>query len=507
MSFLKKTNVNPSGGTAATDSDEQLFASLQEKKKKKKKRLIITIVSVVLVLAVLAVVGVISARRRVMTMMASENDVSTARAERGMISTTVSGAGYLANVDEEEYTLPSGVEIDEIEVNINDRVKEGDLIASVEISSVMQAMVDMQDAIDELDSKIDDARSDAVDTYIASGVEGTIKTIYAKKGDNIMDVMSKHGCVAVVTLPNGTDIRISGLAGTVSYLYLSEGSKVYNGTVIMALTDTAFSANYDAYVKEREEKQDLLLKLVKIYNDGAVLAPYDGSVSSIDYDETADYSEQDTFSVVTMSPDKQMNVSISVDESSILSLKTGQTADITISSIGDDTYSGEVTEIEKTASSSSGVTRYTAVITLDKTEDMLPGMTAKVVISIGGVKDALIIPADALHQTSSTSYVYTSYDEQTGQFGGMVEVVAGISNSNSVEILSGLNEGDTVYYIESEDNPFAMMGFGGGMPGGAPGGFSGGAPSGFSGGGSGGFPGGGSGGPGGGSGGFPGGGR
>ena len=101
---------------------------------------------------------------------------------------------------------------------------------------------------------------------------------------------------------------------------------------------------------------------------------------------------------------------------------------------------------------------------------MLSGMTAKVVINIKGIENALIIPVDALHQTSSTSYVYTSYDSELGIFGGIVEVEAGISNNDYVEIISGLNEGDTVYYAESEDDPFAAMGFGGGMPGGGQGG-------------------------------------
>ena len=61
---------------------------------------------------------------------------------------------------------------------------------------------------------------------------------------------------------------------------------------------------------------------------------------------------------------------------------------------------------------------------------------------------------DALHQTSTTSFVYTSYDAETGEYGGLKEVQAGISNSESVEILSGLEEGETVWYVEKKDNPF-----------------------------------------------------
>ena len=159
---------------------------------------------------------------------------------------------------------------------------------------------------------------------------------------------------------------------------------------------------------------------------------------------------------MTIAPDVSVSVTISVDEDDILSLALDQTAEVTVSSLGEEVLSGTVTEIDKTASDGS----YTAVITLDKVEGMLPGMTAGVDIRIEGVDDALLIPVEALHQTSSGYYVYTEYDQDSGEYGGRVDVVPGLSNSSYVEIKSGLDEGDTVYYTESR-NAFAAMGFGG----------------------------------------------
>ena len=446
---------------AVNQMDEALFHSLQKKKKAKRQKTIRTVVILVVIMASLLTAGVFYLRRKVAMSLVSDTDVSSARVERGSISTTVSGSGKLANVDEEKFEVPSGIEIKEVLVSVNDKLEKGDIIATVDRSSVLSAMENMQNALEELDEKIYDARGDTVQDYISSGVEGILQKIYVQKGDSVPDAMAEHGCLAEILLPNDQVIRVTGLAGTISWIYAAEGQKVYNGSVLFTLTDTYFSADYDSYVQQRQEKEELLLSLMKINNDGAILAPYNGSVSSVDYDENTDYSSTNTFSLVTLSPDYQMEVSISVDETNILSLEIGQTAQITVSSIGNDSYRGEVTEINKTATTSSGVTRYSAVITLNKQEKMLPGMTARVVISIQGIENALIIPADALHQTSSVSYVYTSYDEELASFGGMVEVEAGISNSDYVEIISGLNEGDTVYYTESEDNPFASMDFGG----------------------------------------------
>lgn len=249
-------------------------------------------------------------------------------------------------------------------------------------------------------------------------------------------------------------LKVTGYAGTVSGVYVTENQAVSASSTLFVLTDTGTSASYDALLQSRSEAEEELLELLKIQQYGGLTAPISGTVYSVS--ELEDLESGETDEVLTLAPDVSMSVTISVDEDDILSLALDQTAEITVSSLGDEVLSGTVTEIDKTASDGS----YTAVITLDKVEGMLPGMTAEVDIRIEGVDDALLIPVDALHQTSSGYYVYTSYDEDSGEYGGRVDVVPGLSNSSYVEIKSGLAEGDTVYYTESQ-NFFSAMGFGG----------------------------------------------
>lgn len=261
-------------------------------------------------------------------------------------------------------------------------------------------------------------------------------------------------------------LKVTGYAGTVSGVYVTENQAVSASSTLFVLTDTGTSASYDALLQSRSEAEEELLELLKIQQYGGLTAPISGTVYSVS--ELEDLESGETDEVLTLAPDVSMSVTISVDEDDILSLALDQTAEITVSSLGDEVLSGTVTEIDKTASDGS----YTAVITLDKVEGMLPGMTAEVDTRIEGVDDALLIPVDALHQTSSGYYVYTSYDEDSGEYGGRVDVVPGLSNSSYVEIKSGLAEGDTVYYTESQ-NFFGSMGFGG-MGGGQRGDFGGG---------------------------------
>lgn len=501
---------------------------------------------VVLVLAIALVGGVLYLRRQVAVRFASGNeDVVSAQATLGSISTQVSGSGTLMNVDEESLTAPVGVTVEEVLVSAQDSVTKGQLLVKTNTASVLMAMSSLEDQLDSIDSDITDAANDTVNSYISSGVAGRVKQIFAESGEDIAACMYDHGALAVLSLDgymaveieagtlstgdsvtvrradgtelsglvdsvlNGTatvlvsdidteieekvtvlnaagttlgsgelsihsPMRISGISGTVAFVYVSENQNVYAGSTLFSLTDTSYTARYQSLVREREELEDDLLELMDIYRNGGITAPFSGSVSSVDYDETLVEDDVET-SLLTLSPDISAEVTINVDESNILSLELGQTATVTISSVSDEAFTGSVTEINKTASSASGVTRYSAVVTLAKTPEMLQGMTAKVVIRIQGVENAVIIPVEALHQTSTSSYVYTTYDEELKEFGGLVEVTAGITNSSYAEITSGLKEGDTVWYTEAETNPFANMGMpggnmGGGMPGGNMGG-------------------------------------
>lgn len=295
------------------------------------------------------------------------------------------------------------------------------------------------------------------------------------------------------------ELKIMGYTGTVSYVSVSENSAVYSGSTLLSLSGGAESAGYDALLEQRAELEDELSQLIAIYREGGVYSGLSGMVKAVnavdeDDEDSSSEDETDTEQYFSISPDETMSISVSVDESEILSVSVGQSAEVTIDSINGESFTGTVTEIDRAGTSSSGVTTYTAVISIEKTDAMLAGMSASATIKIDGVENALLIPVDALNRTSSGYYVYTECDEESGTLGGMVEVTAGISNSVYAEITSGLSEGDTVYYTEKEDSAFSFA-MPGGDFGGAPGGGDfgggnrgGGGPSGGPGGG--GFPGG-----------------
>lgn len=537
-------------------SGEELFEKLNREKKQRRRRVVRTVIITIAVIAVILVALVLSLRRSVeQRFAAAEKEVLTYQVTPGTIHTLVSGSGVLAQVDEEEIKVPAGVEIDEVFPEAGDVVAEGDLLATVDMASVMNTLSDTQSQLKTLDKNINSAKDDTASTNVTAGVSGRVKKIYAKAGDDVAACMSEHGALVMlsldgylavdieaeglsrgdtvsVTRDNGTlitgrvesarkgeitvlvtdngprvdeevtvsdgsgkqlgkgtlyihsPLAVTGYAGTVRSVSARENANASSGSTLLTLSDTKTSANYDALLRQREDLEETLMDLLTIYRDGAVLSKMDGLVSSVEYDEDTANAAAET-QILTLYPQKQMSVTISVDETDILALEEGQEAQIEVSSVSEDAFTGSVTEISKVADTSTGVTQYSAEITLDREPGMLAGMTASVDVRIQGAENALIIPLDALHQNSATYYVYTGYDSEAHRYDGRVEVTIGMQNDDYVEITTGLNEGDTVYYTESQKFSFMDMfamagGMGGGMPSGgkSSGSRSGGMPSG-----------------------------
>ena len=519
-------------------SGEELFDKLsQEKKQRRRKRLRRVIIVVAVIFA--ALVMVVSHLRKNVDarFAATQKDVQSYTVAPGTIHTLVSGSGVLEQVDEEDVTVPAGVEVDEVIAEAGDAVSKGDLLAKVDMASVVDTLSDTQDQIKTLDKKINSAKSDTASTSVTTSVGGRVKKIYAQVGDNVVSCVTENGALALlsvdgymavdfesdgcargdavtVTLSDGTAVKgtvesatlgtvtvlvsdngpamdeevtvtdaagktlgtgklyihspvaVTGYVGTVKSISCKENANVTAGSTLMTLSDTKTSANFDALLRQRQDLEDTLTGLLTIYRDGAVLASQDGLITSVEYDEDTATSATET-QILTLYPQKQMTITISIDETDILSLKEGQEAQVTVSSVSDDAFTGSVTSISKVADTSTGVTRYSAEVTLDREEGMLVGMTANVDVRIEGTENALIIPVDALHQNSASYYVYTGYDEAQKRYTGRTDVTIGMQNDDYVEITSGLNEGDTVYYTEADSGGFGdFMVMPGGMNGG-----------------------------------------
>ena len=163
-------------------------------------------------------------------------------------------------------------------------------------------------------------------------------------------------------------------------------------------------------------------------------------------EEPATY-EVKTTCVCAVTPAETMTIAVNVDELDILNLAVGQKADVTLDALPGQSFAGSVKRIAQTGTSENGgSTKYTVTMEVPRTEQMLDGMNASVLIEVGRLRDVLTIPAAAVYEDGTRTYVYTAVDAKTGEPANPVDVTTGASDGNSIQILEGLQAGDVVYY-------------------------------------------------------------
>ena len=175
----------------------------------------------------------------------------------------------------------------------------------------------------------------------------------------------------------------------------------------------------------------------------------------------------DMVQIAAVTPQDTMTLQITVDEKDISSLQTGMTAQVRIDALGGEKYTAAITEIGNTGESSGGSSKYTVTLTLDRAGDMLSGMTASASIVLSTAESVLTIPAAALVEQGNQTVVYTGYDEQTQTLLAPVTVELGRSDGETVEVLSGLADGQTYYYAYYDTLEISFtpdFGAGGGFP-------------------------------------------
>lgn len=152
-----------------------------------------------------------------------------------------------------------------------------------------------------------------------------------------------------------------------------------------------------------------------------------------------------------------MVVSLRVDEYDISSVYVGQACTVSVTAL-DLTFDSSLTHINRIASSSGGTAYYTVTAEVTVTDDVLPGMQVTVTIPEEEAVDAVILNKDAL-SFDETNSAYVLMENEAGEM-ERVYVETGVDNDNYVEIVSGLEDGDTVYVLE-ESASSASSGLGG----------------------------------------------
>lgn len=289
----------------------------------------------------------------------------------------------------------------------------------------------------------------------------------------------------------------AGVSGEVAEIYVHEGDRItYGQTVVQLTSDSLTKSLKESGISLKDAKiglEDLYDNLDKY----TIEAPITGTVISKTTKAGDKLDNQNQSTVMAVIADMSLiKFKINVDELDIAKLELGQEVDITADALENQKFTGYVDNISIVGTTADGVTTYPVTVVVNDPDGLIPGMNVDAVITVQEVKDVLTVPVSAVNRgnivyvkDSKSAKTEKDSEQQVGKVPAgfkEVKVETGLSNSDVVEIKSGLKEGDEVKITEVKaESSNDMFGMSQGGPGGGPGGGQGG-------------PGGGQGGPGGG---------
>ena len=150
--------------------------------------------------------------------------------------------------------------------------------------------------------------------------------------------------------------------------------------------------------------------------------------------------------ILSVTPQDTMTVEITVDELDILSVRAGQEAAVTLDALKGQAFTGTITRVNTTSSNEGGNSKYTAEVELPRTAYMLGGMNASVNITVEERENVLLIPSASLTELDGKPAVYTAWDSRSEELQNLTVIETGLSDGQQVQVLSGLSEGELVWY-------------------------------------------------------------
>lgn len=257
------------------------------KKLPAKKKLLISAAALILVLAL---VLMLLPRRKAMPQSSVNvvDELITGTVETGSITETFVSGGTIAAVGAQSVSLAGSVKLTGWAVSSGDYVEAGDLLATVDKSSVLAAISDLNELMATLDSAIESSRSDAVSSAIYAPAPGRVKAVFVESGESVTDAMYENSALMLLSLDGrmAVDIDAGDMSpGTALTVTLSDGTElsgsVYSiseGTAAVTVPDTA--AEYGDTVTVSYDGDVIGTGTLRINNPLRVVG-YAGTVSSV----------------------------------------------------------------------------------------------------------------------------------------------------------------------------------------------------------------------------------
>ena len=435
--------------------------------------------------------------------------------ERSQISLNQARRSYQSTIDLPYIRSNSAGTVISLEVEVGDEVNQGQTVASIRDSATMELRVPFPS-------------DDAVTFYVGQQadviLDGSFETLYGTvKSISGVDTVGMGNMVTrdvtiSVTNPGGLSSTqtatasvnglgcagngtftyrsestvTAGASGTVTAVHVQEGSAVSKDTLLITLGGDNIENQLQNAADSLRTAELSMESTQEQLENYTITSPISGTIVDKQYKAGDTVEAGRTLCIIYDL--SYLEMILNIDELDISSMAVGQPVRVTADAVDGRAFEGVVTKVSVAGTTSGGITSYPVTIRIDETEGLLPGMNVDAEIVIEEVSDVLSVPNAAVSRgrgnisqvlvTATSPSASSALEDQDAPEGYVyVRVETGVSDDDYVQIVSGLQQGDTVAYIPQAGSSGGMMfGMMGGMPGGMPpaggGGMGGGMPAG-----------------------------
>lgn len=277
---------------------------------------------------------------------------------------------------------------------------------------------------------------------IAVAVLGLRWRARQQRGPTFRPITAGRGDVQVTVPATGTvqpQNRLElkpPIAGRAEEILVEEGRSVRKGDILAWMSSTDRAALLDA---ARAKGPEELAHWEEFYKPAPLLAPIDGMVIARNVEPGQSVTASDAVLVLSDRP----IVKTDVDETDIGQIRLDQEAWITLDAYPDQVIAARVDHVAYEAKTVNNVTIYEVDVLPGEVPDVMrSGMTANVTFLIHAKRDVLVLPAEAIHQDRGQATVFIP--GRSRRRPASKAVTTGLSDGKRVEILSGLEDGETV---------------------------------------------------------------
>lgn len=158
----------------------------------------------------------------------------------------------------------------------------------------------------------------------------------------------------------------------------------------------------------------------------------------------------------------RMTFDMNVSELDVSKLAVGQSVTFTSDALEGQTFTGHVDKININGTTISGSTNYPVTVVVDSGEGLYPGMNVSATILVEEEGEALAVPVEAVQRGNVVMVAPAAALGKDGELADVTKleertVTLGRSNSEYIEVLSGISEGEVICIPNTASNVMQMM--------------------------------------------------